>query len=117
VSITTYAKESIRDIAPYVMSVAVSDISGEGKMYLNITTKEGQQFTVELTSLGFQVVGYMLNSRDVADQPIYETPAALLNTISTEYTRAFANHLIDKLETLAEDQFILSLTNCQLGGD
>ena len=59
----------------------------------------------------------MRDSKNLTDQPIYETPAALLNTISREYTRAFANHLIDKLQALAEDQFILSLTSCQLGGD
>ena len=56
VSLSTYAKATIREIAPYVMSVAISDISGEGKMFLNLTTKEGKQFTVEQSSIGFQVI-------------------------------------------------------------
>ena len=42
---------------PYVMAVVVSDISEVGKMFLNLTTKEGKQFTVEQSDQGFQVFG------------------------------------------------------------
>eukprot|EP00092_Neocalanus_flemingeri_P107380 GFUD01137824.1.p1 GENE.GFUD01137824.1~~GFUD01137824.1.p1 ORF type:complete len:118 (-),score=21.33 GFUD01137824.1:174-527(-) len=99
-----------RQFAPHVLAVAMSN-------FFNLTTKEGHQFTVEQSSQGFQVVGYSLNTKDVVGQPIYETPAALLNTVSREYTRAFASQLIYKLEALAEDQFILSLTSCRLVSD
>ena len=42
-------------MSPYVRAVTVSDISKEGKMFLNVITLEGQGFTVEQSSLGFQV--------------------------------------------------------------
>eukprot|EP00092_Neocalanus_flemingeri_P037821 GFUD01041171.1.p1 GENE.GFUD01041171.1~~GFUD01041171.1.p1 ORF type:complete len:128 (-),score=26.46 GFUD01041171.1:174-557(-) len=117
VSLSAYTTQTISEFAPHVMAVAMSNFSEEGRLYLNLTTKEGHQFTVEQSSQGFQVVGYSLNAKDVVGQPIYETPAALLNTVSLEYTRAFASHLIYKLEALAEDQFILSLTSCRLVSD
>merc|ERR1711875_204057 len=102
------AEATLREIAPYVLAVTISDISMEERMFLNITTKEGNHFTVEQSSLGLQVVGLFLNTRSLEDQPIYESPASLMNTISKEYTRAFASHLIDKLQALAEEQFVIS---------
>ena len=132
VSLSTLAKATIIEIEPYVLAVTLSDISMEERIFLNITTKEGNHFTVEQSSLGLQVmsvvnflpltwscqvVGLFLNTSSLTDQPIYETPASLLNTISKEYTRAFASHLIDKLQALVEEQIILSLTSCQLGSD
>ena len=135
VCLSTYVEETIREMSPYVRAVTVSDISKEGKMFLNVITLEGQGFTVEQSSLGFQVscqdqesghsghtsccqvVGMMLNTKNLTDQPFYETPASLLNTISKEYTRAFANHLINRLKVLSEDQFIHSMTSCRLDSE
>ena len=55
VSLSTLAKATIREIEPYVLSVTISDISMEERIFLNITTKEGNHFTVEQSSLGLQV--------------------------------------------------------------
>ena len=57
VSLSCYVNETIREILPYVMAVVVSDISEEEKMFLNLTTKEGKQFTVEQSGQGFQALG------------------------------------------------------------
>ena len=59
------AEATLREIAPYVLAVTISDISMEERIFLNITTKEGNHFTVEQSSLGLQVMLVYLLSLDL----------------------------------------------------
>ena len=103
----------MKELEPYVLKAFVSKLSPEDKsLYLNITTIEGENFTIEATTSGYQAVGFLHDNCHIMGQPRYETFAALLSNLSKKYTEAFANCLIDKLLVLAEDQFIDTMTNC-----
>ena len=65
VCLSTMAEAALREIAPYVLAVTISDISMEERIFLNITTKEGNHFTVEQSSLGLQVMQVYLLSLDL----------------------------------------------------
>lgn len=74
--------------------------SSASNIYLNLTTKEGKEYTVELTGEGFQVVSDRHDSAGAAGESkeeIFETPYALLNRISPEFTQAFGQSLCAQL--------------------
>jgi hypothetical protein len=87
-------------------------------IFLNVTTLEGEKFTVKLTSDGFTVCGR--GAYDQVDQhkseqkqkgdeekeeEVYETPYALLGALSPGFSKAFGDSLAAKLEMLVmQDQ-------------
>ena len=75
--------------------------------YINIETKEEEKFTVQLSVQGFQVVGHEFDSNGGASAKYpnaYETIYALLETISSSYTKSFSNALADKLNLLNQTE-------------
>lgn len=93
------ARGVIKDVQKYVKLVNVSEAlsSSHSCIYLNLTTREEQQYTIELTSQGFKVVGSEHNTNTLSGETIYETPYALLDSISPAYRQAFGDHLTDQL--------------------
>ncbi|XP_065065304.1 GSK3-beta interaction protein-like [Rhopilema esculentum] len=76
-----------------------------GRIYINIQTKEKEKFCVELSSSGFKVVGKDFDDmKDENDhQKTYETVYSLLSNISSSYERTFGNELARKLANLQQE--------------
>eukprot|EP00088_Acartia_fossae_P039987 TRINITY_DN41626_c0_g1_i1.p1 TRINITY_DN41626_c0_g1~~TRINITY_DN41626_c0_g1_i1.p1 ORF type:complete len:154 (+),score=50.08 TRINITY_DN41626_c0_g1_i1:79-540(+) len=93
------ARGVIKDVEKYVKLVCVSEVLASDKncIFLNLTTREEKQYTIELTSQGFKVVGSEHNTNVLTGENIYETPYALLDSISPAYRQAFGDHLTDQL--------------------
>lgn len=111
----------IRDIEKHVKFISVSENikSDAKKIFLNITTYEDKKLTVQLDYMGFRIVcddkhdilEEKLKEQSVeqfsgvnvsADtQPLYfETPYALLSSVSEGYNKSFSDILINKLNNL-----------------
>ncbi|XP_069921715.1 GSK3B-interacting protein isoform X2 [Oryctolagus cuniculus] len=72
--------------------------------YINVETKEKNQYCLELTEAGLRVVGYAFDQVDGHLQtPYYETVYSLLDTLSPAYRDAFGNALLQRLEALKRD--------------
>ncbi|XP_029349641.1 GSK3-beta interaction protein [Echeneis naucrates] len=71
--------------------------------YINVETREGNLYCLELTEAGLRVVGYAFDQvdEDLSDQ-YYETVYSLLDTLSPGYTEAFGNALLQRLENLKQ---------------
>lgn len=93
------ARGVIKDVEKYVKLVCVSEqlASSRSCIFLNLTTREEKQYTIELTSQGFKVVANEHNANTLTDENIYETPYSLLDSISPAYRQAFGDHLTDQL--------------------
>lgn len=95
------AKGVIRDVEKYVKLVCVSEVlpSNRSCIFLNLTTREEKHYTIELNPEGFKVVANEHNSNTltVESENIFETPYALLDSISPAYRQAFGDHLTDQL--------------------
>jgi hypothetical protein len=95
----------ISDISSFVSSLTICELlpCNQNGIYLNLETKENKQLTIEMSSAGFRVCGQQFDTHLVAnDNTIYyETPYALLDSISPAYRQCFGEELISKLKQLA----------------
>lgn len=101
----TEARSVIQDVQGHVQSIATSDNlrSTNTRIYLNLTTREGDRFTVELSGHGFRVVGSNHDdlSRDLEEGPtFFETPYSLLGSISPAFSTSFGAKLCERLQQL-----------------
>jgi len=104
------AKAVIDDVKTHVKEMLISDLEGSHKnVYINITTKENQQITVEMSAQGFMIVGHRYNCCANPDGRWFETPYALLNKISPGYQHSFGNDLREKLLQLQNEQNMSSI--------
>uniref|UniRef100_A0A034VWE5 GSK3-beta interaction protein n=1 Tax=Bactrocera dorsalis TaxID=27457 RepID=A0A034VWE5_BACDO len=96
----------IKDVNAHVALIEISQQipSNVSKVYLNVRTIEGQEYCVQVSSIGFRVVGNAFNSIDPGKEEIneeedavYETPYALLDKISPSYVESFGNQLCKQL--------------------
>ncbi|KAM9646080.1 GSK3B-interacting protein isoform 1-T1 [Trichechus inunguis] len=72
--------------------------------YINVETKEGSRYCLELTEAGLRVVGYAFDQvNDHLQTPYHETVYSLLDTLSPAYREAFGNALLQRLEALKRD--------------
>ncbi|XP_004699181.1 GSK3B-interacting protein isoform X1 [Echinops telfairi] len=72
--------------------------------YINVETREGSRYCLELTEAGLRVVGYAFDQVDDDIQtPYHETVYSLLDTLSPAYREAFGNALLQRLEALQQD--------------
>lgn len=96
----------INDIKDHVHSVTVSHElnSSESRIYLNITTLEERRCCVELSALGFLLVGSDHNLVDVMQSQHFETPYSLLGSISPMFYQSFGAQLMEKLTALSSSQ-------------
>lgn len=72
--------------------------------YINVETREGNRYCLELTEAGLRVVGYTFDQvdEDLSTQ-YHETVYSLLDTLSPRYREAFGNALLQRLERLKQN--------------
>ena len=98
----------IKEIKDYVKQLTISELvsSSSSDIYLNLTTLEGDKYTVRLSERGFSIVACELDSvqlegwdlivcpknnfyrpykRSLHRETVYETPHSLLDNISAAY--------------------------------
>ena len=98
----------IHDIQAFVKQITVSSSlpCDNNGVYLNLETKEDHIFTLEMSSAGFRICGHKMDTNDIeADEETvyYETPYALLDSISPLYRQCFGKELAQKLQQLVND--------------
>lgn len=72
--------------------------------YINVETREGNRYCLELTEAGLRVVGYAFDQVDESLSTQYhETVYSLLDTLSPGYREAFGNALLQRLERLKQN--------------
>ncbi|XP_022111179.1 GSK3-beta interaction protein-like [Acanthaster planci] len=104
------AKSAVNEVKFAVKYVEISErlSNTDEQAYLNVKTKEGDEFCVELTVQGFRIVGTSFDQIDGnIESPFYETIYALLDKHSPQYRLTFGETLVDKLQLLQtelEDQ-------------
>ncbi|XP_007942756.1 GSK3B-interacting protein [Orycteropus afer afer] len=86
------------------MLVSTSLRCADDVAYINVETREGSTYCLELTEAGLRVVGYAFDQVDDCLQtPYHETVYSLLDTLSPAYREAFGNALLQRLEALQRD--------------
>ncbi|KAI1895522.1 hypothetical protein AGOR_G00107120 [Albula goreensis] len=72
--------------------------------YINVETREGNRYCLELTEAGLRVVGYAFDQVDDSLSTQYhETVYSLLDSLSPGYREAFGNALLQRLERLKQN--------------
>ncbi|KAM8834325.1 GSK3-beta interaction protein [Synchiropus splendidus] len=72
--------------------------------YINLETREGNRYCLELSDAGLRVVGYSFDQVDEdLNTQYYETIYSLLDTLSPSYIQAFGNALLQRLEKLKQN--------------
>ncbi|KAJ8894471.1 hypothetical protein PR048_007125 [Dryococelus australis] len=98
------AEAVMKDIKEHVKEVCLSTMENSNRfIYLNVMTGEGDKYCVELSAAGFRVVGNSYDSKTLNDKQYFETPYALLGSISSTYTTSFGNSLQRQLEFLEKE--------------
>ena len=98
------AEAVIRDVKNHLQRVKISDKfeSDETKIYLEVETLERHEFIIELTSQGFKL--YREQPQQEAEAEFFETPYALLDSVSPKFRESFANELSRKLSAFVVDR-------------
>nr|XP_058943413.1 GSK3-beta interaction protein-like isoform X1 [Pocillopora verrucosa] len=97
------AEMVIADIGFAVEEMSISNKlpSSREYVYLNILTKEHRSICVELSVLGFRIVGEKFDdNQENSNSKYYETIYALLDSTSPGYTKSFGEALVRKLSSL-----------------
>ncbi|KAG7511396.1 hypothetical protein JOB18_048895 [Solea senegalensis] len=86
------------------MHVSQSLTSASDVAFINVETREGNRYCLELTEAGLRVVGYAFNQVDEdLNNQYHETVYSLLDTLSPGYREAFGNALLQRLERLKQN--------------
>lgn len=116
----------IEDMRSFVKSIEISgeQESSDTRIYFDIVTLEGEHLVVMMSSNGFSICNRANESKDeharelnsTGDQPdqtsnnptkceyiVYETINALLDDNSEGYRKAFAQALLTKINSLADN--------------
>uniref|UniRef100_S4RLB4 Gsk3b interacting protein n=1 Tax=Petromyzon marinus TaxID=7757 RepID=S4RLB4_PETMA len=101
----TEADAIINDVVFAVRSMALSRTlpSSEYLAYINVETKEGQRYCVELSDMGLKAIE-VCTGPSGQHFPIHETIYSLLDTVSPAYRQAFSAALFHRLEALQQEQ-------------
>lgn len=87
------------------MHVSQSLNSAPDVAYINVETREGNRYCLELTEAGLRVVGYAFDQVDEnLTTQYHETVYSLLDTLSPGYREAFGNALLQRLERLKQNR-------------
>lgn len=101
------AESAISDIRKHVKSANISPLlqSTNQRIFINLTTLENTDYCIEMSAAGFRVVGrtYDDTALSTIENMNYETPYALLNSISQKYRESFGGELMNKLLDLAKN--------------
>lgn len=93
------AQGVINDVKDHVRIIEVSKTipSSNSRIFLNVETLEGNRYTFELTVQGFRFCGKDFDHNDWDNADYFETPYALLNSVSPRFKEAFVDVLFRKL--------------------
>ncbi|XP_019910020.1 GSK3-beta interaction protein isoform X1 [Esox lucius] len=100
------AEAVVNDVLFAVAKMFVSSNleSGLDVAYINVETREGNRYCLELNEAGLRVVGYAFDQVDESLSTQYhETVYSLLDTLSPDYRKAFGNALLQRLERLQQN--------------
>nr|XP_057945980.1 GSK3-beta interaction protein [Doryrhamphus excisus] len=100
------AEAVVNDVLFAVTQMQVSkNLSSTSEVaYINVETREGNRYCLELTEAGLRVVGYAFNQVDEdLNTQYHETVYSLLDTLSPGYREAFGNALLQRLESLKQN--------------
>ncbi|KAK3097663.1 hypothetical protein FSP39_011894 [Pinctada imbricata] len=106
-SLKIEAEEVVKEVKFAVENVETSQIlpKSDQMVYMNIQTKEGNIYCVELSVQGFRVVGRQYDTIDDSKKSqYYETIYALLDKVSPEYRNSFGEALLQKLQGLQKQE-------------
>ncbi|XP_063046635.1 GSK3-beta interaction protein [Engraulis encrasicolus] len=102
------AEAVVKDVLFAVSRMFVSQSLASGSRdlaYINLETREGQHYCLELSQAGLKVVGLGFDVVDVGySAPYHETVYSLLDSLSPAYREAFGHALLSRLETLANQR-------------
>ncbi|XP_038211788.1 GSK3B-interacting protein-like isoform X1 [Zerene cesonia] len=102
------AQAAINDIKEHVKAATISSAlkNTNQRIFINMTTLEDLNYCIEMSSAGFRVVGRMYDDTSLStiENMNYETPYALLNSISQKYRESFGGELMNKLLDLAKKE-------------
>ncbi|XP_034078045.1 GSK3-beta interaction protein isoform X2 [Gymnodraco acuticeps] len=86
------------------MHLSQSFNSARDVAHINVETKEGNRYCLELTESGLRVVGYAFDQVDEdLNTQYHETVYSLLDKLSPGYREAFGNALLQRLEQLKQN--------------
>ncbi|KAF4084035.1 hypothetical protein AMELA_G00124130 [Ameiurus melas] len=97
------AEAIVSDVLFAVSNMFVSKTlsSGLDLAFINVETREGKRYCLELSEAGLRVVGYTFDQVDPGLSTQYhETVYSLLDSLSPGYREAFGNALLQRLERL-----------------
>ncbi|XP_050513339.1 GSK3B-interacting protein [Diabrotica virgifera virgifera] len=96
------AEAIINDIKDHVNAVVISEKipSTDSCIFLNLVTIEDKNYCIQISALGFKIVGLNFDETGLDSEEFYETPYALLYKISPGFKTSFANALYVKLEQI-----------------
>lgn len=99
------AQAIIKDVHNDVSQIHVSkSMSISSAVFLNIETLEGQKYCVKVSYSGFQIVAREFDKIDTnLMEAAFETPYALLHSISPKYVQSFGDNLSKSLANLERD--------------
>ncbi|XP_052009261.1 GSK3-beta interaction protein-like [Xyrauchen texanus] len=100
------AEAVVNDVLFAVTGMHVSHnlTSGVDVAYINVETREGNRYCLELTEAGLRVVGHIFDQVDESLSTQYhETVYSLLDSLSPGYREAFGNALLQRLERLKQN--------------
>lgn len=94
----------INDVKNHVQQITISTLDGADEfIYLNLTTLEGQDYCIQMSKIGFSITDVRHDSSTIEATEYFETPYALLDSISPKYRESFAHKLIESLTALKQD--------------
>lgn len=79
------------------LSKTLNDPKDISKSYINIKSKGGKEFCIELTQEGYRIVGQRFDDNSHPSTTCYESLQALLSNESVSYVDSFAHSLQQKL--------------------
>ncbi|XP_062533469.1 GSK3-beta interaction protein [Armigeres subalbatus] len=106
---TKEANGVIQDIIRHVKEAKISNvlIPTESEVFINLRTLEETEVCVKLNGQGLQIVGDRFDCVNLADSnDHYETPYALLSSVSPAYVESFGTCLADALGKRIQDQLV-----------
>ncbi|XP_062863691.1 GSK3-beta interaction protein [Trichomycterus rosablanca] len=72
--------------------------------FINVETREGNRYCLELSEAGLRVVGYVFDQvEEGLSTQYHETVYSLLDSLSPGYREAFGNALLQRLERLDQN--------------
>lgn len=96
------AEGVINDVKDHVQEIKVSEKikSTHQHIHLNLRTIENKDFCIELSAVGFRIIGYNFDENNIDSAEYFETPYSLLNAVSPKFNESFGNALLEKLNDL-----------------